>query len=873
MPPVQATTTTTTAAAAAGAAGTPVAGVKPKNPKKYKCNYCDRAFSRSEHRSRHERSHTKERPFHCPKCPSTFVRRDLLLRHDRTVHAIRNQANGQRQTQPRKVSAPAVVHGNDNNRSLSALANVASKNSATTDHHNSVVDVDFNAAVLMTELQHSFHKQSAHGGPHPAQGPKIPPSPPQPPHDYLPPLSYATGAAATASGGPPNGQAAHSTMDLGYAKLSPNQTFSQPNPITSPSLQQQQQQQQHQQQQHQSHGYDMGQVMLNPIRQDSNNGNTTNGTNGAMNYSPSIHIPQFDSSFSISSLLKFFNDTDPMKHQGSIGTSQPTRVQLNRYLAAYFTYYHPFLPFLHPQTFDPPTVAPSLLFAVCSIGALLCHENTMASVLHQNAKMLVSSIYEVNKDFPSSSRSAPIWATQSLILTLVYASWSGDPRGLEFISSIRTSLANIASTAVYDVCLANSNRASKSAGEWKTWVHEESVKRTYFAVFVVFGSLSSVFNYPSALANSEIPLKLQLPCSEWLWNASFGSESDWMYYAMRESTLPCFSQTLAALTTGDVQQLNGISPFGLRVLSTALFVEIIQSGRDNSAYREKLLTAARSTWDSIARDTHPGQGQMLTNFALNSTLACVSSPMEEEMNVLFAGASPLMTKVRSSHPLIVGGYIQTLVGQLRLLLDLTSVQDCIRYHVPNDICNASVNALSMLMSTSRLRSSHLTSLVSKAFDLYRIPCLLGIRLMKTLLSVPMFTAAVENVLLGFELTLALVMWCYRVEHDMQTGESLEEDEALLYSVIERTCFDCGLEKLQGQLAPVLALFGADLLESMDSWGLTNVLSLSLRSFAYNLFPRSGSIGSGAQRGQAQGQVQYSRTTTNDVMMPFKATVL
>lgn len=30
---------------------------------------------------------TKERPFKCMKCRSTFVRRDLLLRHDRTVHA------------------------------------------------------------------------------------------------------------------------------------------------------------------------------------------------------------------------------------------------------------------------------------------------------------------------------------------------------------------------------------------------------------------------------------------------------------------------------------------------------------------------------------------------------------------------------------------------------------------------------------------------------------------------------------------------------------------------------------------------------------------------------------------------------------------
>jgi hypothetical protein len=30
---------------------------------------------------------TKERPFKCGKCKSTFIRRDILLRHDRTVHA------------------------------------------------------------------------------------------------------------------------------------------------------------------------------------------------------------------------------------------------------------------------------------------------------------------------------------------------------------------------------------------------------------------------------------------------------------------------------------------------------------------------------------------------------------------------------------------------------------------------------------------------------------------------------------------------------------------------------------------------------------------------------------------------------------------
>ncbi|RCK57724.1 Transcriptional regulator of yeast-form-adherence 5 [Candida viswanathii] len=54
--------------------------------KKYVCAFCARAFTRSEHKQRHERSHTNEKPFHCLHCTSSFVRRDLLQRHCRTVH-------------------------------------------------------------------------------------------------------------------------------------------------------------------------------------------------------------------------------------------------------------------------------------------------------------------------------------------------------------------------------------------------------------------------------------------------------------------------------------------------------------------------------------------------------------------------------------------------------------------------------------------------------------------------------------------------------------------------------------------------------------------------------------------------------------------
>ncbi|PGH08081.1 hypothetical protein AJ79_06081 [Helicocarpus griseus UAMH5409] len=50
------------------------------------CSICNRAFKRTEHRQRHERAHTKVKPYNCRFCERSYGRKDLVVRHEKTLH-------------------------------------------------------------------------------------------------------------------------------------------------------------------------------------------------------------------------------------------------------------------------------------------------------------------------------------------------------------------------------------------------------------------------------------------------------------------------------------------------------------------------------------------------------------------------------------------------------------------------------------------------------------------------------------------------------------------------------------------------------------------------------------------------------------------
>lgn len=118
-----------------------------------------------------------------------------------------------------------------------------------------------------------------------------------------------------------------------------------------------------------------------------------------------------------------------------------SRKEVNDFLQTYFNLFHHHLPFLHPESFKPTAVSPPLLLAVLSIGALYAFNQDQAFQFHIASKMLVSHFLQNKESF--SSRKCPLWTMQSTLINMIFASWSGDPKGLEWACSIKSLLANV----------------------------------------------------------------------------------------------------------------------------------------------------------------------------------------------------------------------------------------------------------------------------------------------------------------------------------------------------------------------------------------------------------------------------------------------
>ncbi|GAB1320134.1 Transcriptional regulator form adherence 5 [Madurella fahalii] len=740
--------------------------------RKYKCQFCNRAFSRSEHRSRHERSHTKERPFKCLKCRSTFVRRDLLLRHDRTVHAkdggVPLHSDGKRRGGPktaRPVSGP----------SKSAIAIDTSALEQIEASSDGIFDVE-TAAMLVADLHqkataaaraNGSHYDSSSGMAFSQNGSSM----------MEPSVTYPNGAIGLPQWEdfmPQSEAKAHSISSGGSASFDAQNSGQLP-PLAGQN----------------ANGLAPGlQTLINSLPPSASG--TPRAQSPYMQHrsrtpvdgshpAPGFKAPQVINDEERNMILDNIRSSDS-EHAIPEGFRVPSLSSLNRYLATYFGLFHHHLPFLHPASFEPTRVSPALLLAVLSIGALYAFDQEPAYTLHIGSKVLVNQFLQNKENF--SSRKCPLWTMQSSLLNMIFASWSGDPKGLEWACSIKSLLANMVAGNRYELKLRQEAREGRPPTRAE-WVEDEGCRRTYYAVYIFFGLLTLTYNHTPAISFNEFE-DLQLPSTEALWNLRVADDA-WQDH-LKVSPSVTFMEAHDNLFQGETLKY---SAFATRVMINALFLEVWYHKRSPEALQDVVteykLRLALETWEKSLDLCEP-----------------------EVFSV------PLSAP-HKGHPLIFNAKAMFRNARARLEVDLKTVQEALRYHDSYEVAAAMSNARDRVK-----RSSEMLKVIQECYNCIETAVLQGVRWVARTSPT---NWSIEHPLCGMDLMIILSLWLYRLEHD---EEPATEDELVMYNRV-RQLFDKDLDEAYvTHLSSVVARLWGSMLDEVVVWGITRLMGESFR---------------------------------------------
>ncbi|RDW88623.1 hypothetical protein BP6252_00655 [Coleophoma cylindrospora] len=741
--------------------------------KKYKCQFCNRAFSRSEHRSRHERSHTKERPFKCMKCRSTFVRRDLLLRHDRTVHAKDGGIPLHSDVKRRAGPKASAVTGGPSKSPIGIDTSALEQIEASSD---GMVDLE-TAAMLMTDLHHKATAAMRNAGVGPYEnrpgmafshhGAIMDPSVtypsgaialPQVQWDSFMPQSVTESKSHSISSGSQESQssfASVSTLQPHHSQLSNIGA----QPLT---------------------GYNaLVPALQNMISSLPNSRTASPAQQSSSHFPPKA--PQVMSDEDRNVILDNIRSNDGER---AIPESfrLPSLVLLNRYLSTYFSLFHHHLPFLHPSSFKPTQVSAPLLLGVLSIGALYSFDQDHAYMLHIGSKVLVNQFLQNKENF--SSRKCPLWTMQSSLLNMIFASWSGDPKGLEWACSIKSLLANMVAGNRYELKLRTEARdgAKPSRAEW---VEDEGCRRTYYAVYIFFGLLTLTYNHTPAISFNEFE-DLQLPSTETLWNLT-ADDSTWREQ-LECSQIPSFMEAHDNLFQGESLRY---SPFATRVMINALFLEVWYHKRSPEALQDVVteykLRLALETWEKSLELCEPEM---------------ISVPL----------SAP-----HKGHPLIFNAMAMFRNARARLEVDLKSIQEAIRYHDPFEIAAAMSNARDKVK-----RSSEMIKVIQECFNCIETAALEGV---KWVARTSATNWSIEHPLCGFDLMVILSLWLYRLEND---EERASDEEMTMYNKFQKLFMDNSIPIYNSKLSSSVARLWGGMLDEVVVWGMTKLMGESFR---------------------------------------------
>ncbi|KAE8163484.1 hypothetical protein BDV40DRAFT_299420 [Aspergillus tamarii] len=649
-----------------------------------KCNICDRRFKKTEHFKRHERSHTKEKPYECNVCHKRFSRSDVLSRHAKghngpaahtTTKALKQQPSTSSaqdfQFQPSNIPEddqqffPNVGTGVYSNSiqaqeveprdipitaaaglasSLDFLADVSSQHART--------ELDANS-MLVGDQQTYFGEPTVYQPSY--RGPVFDPVPNESLQLWLNPSDATSYPGSLDFGHDSNiglieenvggsmsqclqrhDRPSTDTGDTKAGATIPNDRFAKvQNCWLGPSN---------------STGR-----LINSIWRDVAYGSMDNIFAAHIGQSPSSppvllqksrygldedcrrHLHASYGYMRLYSQQYRTSHAPPAYDSALIALAQfPPAEILDIALDLYFCNFHPLVPFIHLPTFSAKNTNSSVLYVMCLIGMTFLGTQGTASFVSKNftfvLEKLTAELAMCSIDTGSPRNTMSAFAAAALFLNL--AALTGEKGHIEKSQMLYVNLISVAQrhglfSATEGQLLDKSmfENITDNVLRWKAWSKVESVKRLIIALLVLDAWLSSFLSTSPIIVSDTI--QLILPCSEVLFEAKNSTQWVQLIYEGQCMLMPT---VLSPSENVEIASLDShIDNFGLHAVLSMVQLRL------SDAYHRLLSNRANYPFAPCHTYAMDGRARCLSNLQLQiaSKNGCILRCTDPNASILW----------------------------------------------------------------------------------------------------------------------------------------------------------------------------------------------------------------------------------------------
>ncbi|KAE9371702.1 hypothetical protein N431DRAFT_377638 [Stipitochalara longipes BDJ] len=753
------------------------------------CSTCFRTFSRREHRIRHERCHTNEKPYECTICHRRYARQDLVARHETVIHGLeRKYRKGPRPREkndnlggvddiseesptesqqdsiepnidPELQSTQNQGTGQDTTKSNTNTAEYPSSTSLRNNIDPELVDtrlVEFNNGPGLS-IQHGDVQSNFEG------------------IDMLSGLFNITQDPFLSNTGwysAFNQQTSpDDSVDMAHPGWHPRDYFQFNDPV------------------------------LEFPRSDTSAGSIKHVDSLPMILERPQEKPvaEFASEDLRAAVLDDLQKYIPAEELRNIELPR-TRV-LQKCLRSYIKSFHCHFPILHiTQILGCDTPSP-LRLAICSIGALYLMDRKHATLFkHLNTKAL-------RTDFADSSGMPSLWAVQSKLLLTFFNAFNGKPSDIQIATEDMTFLQKEFRLRIQRL---RPRVDIPQTTSWPLWRNREASKRLLFGILIL-GSLMSITYDLSPGVTMAPGIDLELPEDEALWEAS--SEDKWqatLKSAQNRERIPGLKAAWNFLAYG-----KGLDPFGTEstAWSTFSILAVIHLVINHMWY----LMQTTQYLTVFAFD--PEVEQKLRSLSDVS----ISSALGRCYQVLTSGRPESdRSNDDPEGPMIFNCLALLRVGFVRTSIAGVALNQIV--HLTEDGAIRS-EAIQSYVHSEILRSAFVPAAVQRIFQAICLPLSAGHILTKKTAA---FTWSIEHAISGWECALYFTKWIHVIETQTH-GVPLNPQEQEIIDNVRNILFDVDGEwDGTRPMAPAICRFWAGLYDDTWVWEVTRRMGSLLR---------------------------------------------